>query len=60
MRSVREILDAQRFLQRYANEPIEMISKEQALINLKRLGVLTDSGEIAPEYAGIICKQVDE
>lgn len=60
MRSVREMLDAQRFLQRYANEPIETISKEQALKNLKRLGILTDSGEIVPEYAGIICKQVDE
>ena len=59
MRSIREILDAQRFLQRYANGPIETISKEQALKNLKKLGILTDSGEIVPEYADIVCKQTE-
>jgi len=60
MRSVKEILDAQRFLQRYADEPIKTFSKEQATENLRRLGILTDSGEIAPKYAGIICKETDK
>ena len=54
MRSMKEILDAQRFLEKYANTPVFVVDEKQANDNLRRLGILTADGRIASKYNEII------
>ena len=54
MRSVKEMTEAQRFLERYANTPLSTIDREQARIRLQRLGVLTSDNRISEQYSEII------
>lgn len=53
MRSMKEIVDAQYFLERYANTPISSIDKEKAQAILYKAGFLTKNGEVAPEYKDV-------
>jgi len=54
MRSVREMIEAQRFLERYADTPVGVIDQRRAKEILMRSGFLTSDGEINPEYAGLV------
>lgn len=54
MRSVREMIGAQRFLERYADTPVGEIHQERAKDILMRSGFLTADGDMSSEYAGIV------
>ena len=57
MRSVREMIGAQRFLERYADTPVGEIDQERAKDILMRSGFLTSDGEINPEYADLVSNE---
>ena len=46
-------IEAYRWMREYINSPIE-VTKEKAIKNLKRLGILDENGEIAEEYKDLI------
>ncbi len=56
MRSVREMTEAQRFLERYASTPTSSIDKDQAQANLRKIGILTTSNRVSSRYAHVVVK----
>ena len=46
-------IEAYRWMKEYINSPIE-VTKEKAIKNLKRLGILDENGEIAEEYRDLV------
>ena len=57
MRSVNEQLSARKWLEEYANSPIKVLTHEEAIENLARLGILNKNGEIKPEWRDLIVKK---
>ena len=57
MRSVREMIDAQRFLEKYADTPVGVVDQKRAKEILMRSGFLTSCGEINPEYADLVLNE---
>ena len=53
MRSVRELMDAQSFLEQYANTPITSIDIKKAREVLYRCGVITKKGDLTAKYAKV-------
>lgn len=41
------------WLELYANKPIKKPTKEEAVANLQRLGVLDSEGNVKPEYVEV-------
>lgn len=54
MRSIREMIGAQRFLEKYADTPVGVIGQKRAKEILVSSGFLTSDGEINPEYADLV------
>ena len=54
MRSVREMMDAQRFLEKYADTPVGVVDQKRAKEILMRSGFLTADGDITSKYAVIV------
>ena len=57
MRSVREMIDAQRFLEKYADTPVGVVDQKRAKEILMRSGFLTSGGEFNPEYADLVLNE---
>ena len=57
MRSINEQRSAQRWLENYINTPIKKFSREKALENLTRLGILDKNGEVKLEWRDLIIKK---
>ena len=57
MRSISEQLNARKWLEEYANSPIKVPSREEAIKNLARLGILDKDGEIKSEWRNLIVKK---
>lgn len=57
MRSISEQLDARKWLEEYVNSPIKIPTREEAIENLVRLGILDKNGNIKPEWQGLIAKK---
>jgi len=57
MRSISEQLSAKKWLEEYINTPIKNFSREEAIKNLTRLGILDENGEIKSEWQDLIIKK---
>lgn len=57
MRSINEQLSARKWLKEYANSPIKVPTREEAIKSLARLGILDKNGEIKPEWQDLIVKK---
>ena len=57
MRSVNEQLNARKWLEEYINSPIKIPTREEAIKNLVRLGILDKNGEIKSEWQDLIIKK---
>ena len=58
MRSIiSEQLSARKWLEEYANSPIKVPTREEAIRNLTRLGILDKDGKIKPEWQDLIIKK---
>ena len=57
MRSISEQLNARKWLEEYANSPIKIPTREEAIKNLTRLGILNKNGEIKSEWQDLIVKK---
>lgn len=57
MRSMSEQLNMRKWLEEYANSPIEVPTREEAFKNLVRLCILDENGEIKSEWRDLIVKK---
>ena len=57
MRSINEQLNARKWLEEYANSPIKVPTREEAIKSLTRLEILDKNGEIKPEWQDLIVKK---
>ena len=57
MQSISEQLSARKWLEEYANSPIKIPTREEAVENLTRLGILDKNGNIKPEWQDLIVKK---
>ena len=57
MRSISEQLNMRKWLEEYANSPIEVPTREEAFKNLARLGILDENGKIKSEWQDLIVKK---
>ena len=57
MRSISEQLNIQKWLEEYANSPIEVPTREEVFKNLVRLCILDENGEIKSEWRDLIIKK---
>ena len=57
MRSINERLSARKWLEEYANSPIKVSTRKEAIENLARLGILDKNGEIKQEWQDLIIKK---
>ena len=57
MRSINEQLSARKWLEEYANSPIKVSTREEAIKNLTKLGILDKDGKIKSEWQDLIVKK---
>lgn len=57
MRSITEQLSARKWLEEYTNSPIKVPTREEAIKNLARLGILDQDGKIKSEWRDLIVKK---
>lgn len=57
MSIINEQIRAAKWLKEYANRPIVVPTREEAIERLTKLGVLLSNGEIAPEYRDFIIEK---
>lgn len=57
MRNISEQLNARKWLEEYVNTPIEKLSREEAIKNLIRLGILDENENIKSEWKDLFIKK---
>lgn len=57
MRSITEQLSARKWLEEYVNSPIKIPTREEAIKNLIRLGILDENENIKSEWKDLFIKK---